>query len=87
MLSMHHSNEQLIQRHALRTSGTLVKFRTGTFDKQGGFTLNQFSCCASDAATKIGFIGAAKILRGLSFGESQEKFWSSVPEKPFYLHS
>ena len=87
MLSTHHSNEQLIQRHAFRTSGTLAKIRTVTFGKQGGLILNQLSCCASDAATKIGFIGAVKILRGLSLGESQEKFWSSVPEKPFYLHS
>ena len=72
MLSIHHSNEQLTQRHALRTSGTLAKVRTVTFGKQGGLILNQLSCCASDAATKIGFIGTAKILRGLSLGESQE---------------
>ena len=64
----------------------LAKNRTGTLGKQGGFILNQLSCCASDAATKIGFIGAVKILQGLSLGESQEKFWSSVPEQPFYLH-
>ena len=84
MLSIHHSNEQLIQRHALRTSGILAKIRTGTFGKQGGFILKQLSCYASDAATKIGFIGAVKILRGLSLAESQEKFWSSVPEEPSY---
>ena len=66
--------------------GLLGKIRTVTFGKQGGLILNQLSCCASDAATKIGFIGAVKILRGLSLGESQEKFWSSVPEEPFYLH-
>ena len=81
MLSIHHSNEQLIQRYALRTSGILAKIRTGTFGKQGGIYIE-----ATDAATKIGFIGAVKILRGLSLGESQQKFWSSVPEEPFYSH-
>ena len=73
MLSIHHSNEQIIQRHSIRTSGILAKIRTGTFGKQGGFILNQFSCCASDAATEFGFIDTVIILRGPLLGESQEK--------------
>ena len=80
-------NNQFKDMLHMRTSGILAKIRSGTFGKQGGFILKQLSCYASDAATKIGFIGAVKILRGLSLGESQEKFWSSVPEEPFYLHS